>query len=161
MGPSPLNVHRSSTDVSIDNSAAATDILTYPVEMGHLDLDRGLRVWLYGQFKNESGATRTAVISITYGSTVVYTNTLSMPNETVSPLLAWSMVFDLYAKDSDVLQELAGHFFADTSTPTEWAMYGTAAENGADPLDLVVTVELSTAATTVEFHLRRAVIEQI
>ena len=71
------------------------------------------------------------------------------------------MVFDLAAKNSDVLQELHGEFFGDTSTPTVWAMYGTAAENGADPLDLVVTVKLSTAAATVEFHLHRVVIEQI
>lgn len=161
MGPSPLNVYRSSTDVSIDNSVVATDILTYPVEMGHLDLDRGHRAYLYGAFKNESGVSRTATITITYGTTAMFVGVMTMPNEVASPLLGWRMVFDLAAKDSDVLQELHGEFFGDTSTPTVWAMYGTAAENGADPLDLVVTVELSTAAATVEFHLHRVVIEQI
>lgn len=158
VGPSPVTLERSSTDVVVANTVTETDLVSYTPDIGAFSGDHGLRVTLDGHGLNDStGFEGFFTLRVKLGATAMWESvSQSVGDGTGLDEFTWRLQFEMVAKDDDALQELFGTF-STSSSP----FYGTATEDATTSLDVTVTVELDFADPDFTFTLRRFLIEQL
>lgn len=85
----PVNLARSSTFTTVQNTTTETSIFSTTVPGGTLTPGRSVRLVLTAVYMNNSGANRQLIVRVKYGSTTVYTRTITAIPSTVNrrPLL--------------------------------------------------------------------------
>lgn len=150
----------SSSNVTVTNTATETTIYTYSVPANTLGTNRALRFTLNGTYLNNSAANRTVTVRVKYGATTILTK--------VSPTIPTSATTGSFAIEGFV----AAQNSASIQTGYMWVSFeggdditrwvddkGSAAEDSTGALNLVVTVQLSSATATQTIVQRFATLE--
>jgi hypothetical protein len=107
-GPSLYDIEHTESDIV----STASEVAAYQklIRGGDLGTDRTLRLFMAGDYLNNSGANRTFVLQVKLGGTVLFGDTsVSIPaNATRRP---WRLDLDLGNIDDDAIQHLSGAFF--------------------------------------------------
>ena len=170
VGPSPVTSVRDNTDVVISNTTSETALFTYTIPAGTLDGDHGVRVTIRGERVNVSGGTVIYTIRIKLGSTTIWEDSEGFINSSAqAPLL---IEIELYAKNSDAIQEMDGRVSISQSVSPSTGLggitsggavdaiiHGESTEDGTTDLDLVVTVEMDTADPAAIVTHRKSLVE--
>lgn len=171
-GPSPFTVARSSTDVTVQNTTAETDLLAVTVNAFVLQGDRGLRVTIWGVRINSSGGTVAYRFRVYYGATVLWEHVASF--FTTSASCPFQAQFELRAKDADDAQEMDGRISIHSGgspdagegsialgMDVDSIIHGESVEDANTELDFRFTVEMDVADAAALIQARRSLVELI
>lgn len=172
MGPSPVVVYRSATDIVVANSAAEADAFRYTVPGGVVTGNAGVRVTLWGDRFNNSGGDVNTIVRFYIGATEVWQH--NQTHGTGATHAPWWCQFEIYAKDSDAVQEMLGRLSVhnvgapttgqgsmQTGLSADAVIYGSAAEDMTVDQDVAVTVDMDTASANATWTTRRITVENI
>lgn len=161
-------IHKVSSSTIINTTAAETDLFTYTLPAGLLDVDgRGIRFIAAGDFLNNTAGADTVTLRFKLGTTTLLaTPAVSLTNS--ANRRKWRVEVYLMSTGTDA-QDASGEFhISDDSTDT-WASegtsghqavgYGTATENAGTALDMDLTAQLGTSDANLEIALHFANVE--
>ena len=108
-GGSHAVLDKNTTTVTVTNSFTETTLYTVSVPANTLGTNKMLRVTMGGTYLNNSGATKSMVVSIKYGATTLYSDT-SAALFSGTALRGWRLEFILAANAATNAQKLIGSF---------------------------------------------------
>ena len=171
----PGDFLRGASQLDVVNTAAETAIFTGSVPAGALGTDRMVRLTLFGDYLNNSGAPKTATLRVKYGATTLWGD-IGASLAGNDPLRrAWQLELFLGNQGATNNQQLGGRVAmmpttaasvaglgAATVTPTyDVVFHGSAAEDSTAAKTLAVTVQHSAAASTVSWRRQYAALELV
>lgn len=172
MGPSPATRLRDATDVSINTTAAETTLFTHSIAAGLLDGDVGVRVSIFGAWKNDSGGAVVTTIRVKLGATTLWEDTFSAADAT--PEAPFFIGLDVRGKNSDAAQEMDGMICIGSRTlpatgtgdlagglDADTVIHGAAAEDATFDLDLSVTIDMDTSHADAWWLHRKSHVEVV
>lgn len=176
VGPSPANLDRSSTDVSVVNTTTETDLISFTALGGQIIDQRGILIKADGRLTNDLAVgglppTPTATFRIYVGATKVWQDSVYVADDaTISS--PWHFRFEVAAKNADDAQEVYGIVMnsgatnpntgeGKLSSNTNAAIFGESAEDATADVVIRLTVQLSDADASFECLLRRYVVDLI
>lgn len=167
VGPSPVTIYRSSTDVVVENTTDEEDLFVHTAESGAIAGDHGIRLYLdLKAHVEQAGADPEldvlleTAFRVYLGESLLWESpaTLSFGDDTIAA--GGDSYFTFYpevaGKDSDGAQELFGTF----GNPSI-ALQGESAEDATGPLDIRITVQMNYAHAGNAITLRRVRVEQL
>lgn len=165
-------IRRDNTDVTIASTTAETALFTFPVPAYMLDGDRGLRAVIRGERVNVSGGSVTYTFRIKLGATTLWEHSEAFVSSSAQCPLCIDI--ELFAKNSDAIQEMCGRFtISQASSPAvglggisaggsvDAVIWGESAEDATTALDLTITVEMSVAHAAAIVAHRKSTVEHL
>ncbi len=152
------------TQVDVNNTTSETTIYSFVIPGGTLGTDGSLRLSIRGEIKNSTGTNHEWKFKIKYGSTTIADTFFQGYASNLVPA-AIALDVHLFADGGTSAQKGYIHGVAkrqeDFGSSQHWQGYGTAAEDSTVNKALTVTVQLSTASTSLYMHKEVATLENV
>lgn len=163
LNAAPEVLDKAATPTTVSNTTTETTIVSHTIPAGTLGLSNIIRIEIGGSCVNNSGGTPNLTLKFKYGSTVVYgdaANSIPSNSRTRGIRIFFDLVNNGSSESSQVgtgLIVLGSVSSADTGygningtgVQGHDVVGGTASEDSTTDLDLEVTAQWSTAASTI------------
>lgn len=165
---------RSVTQNDVVSTAAETTLYSFSVPGNVLDTQKMLRLTIYGDYLNNSGASRTIIVKVKYGATTLYADT-SGSLAANATRHAFRMEFLLGNQNATNAQVLGGNICMSTAGATtglgdmatvaaattgiDTDVYGSSAEDSTAAKTLDITVKHSASNGSLSIRRQFAILE--
>lgn len=168
-------IDRSTSTVDVVSTAALTSIYTKSIAAGSMSTDRGLELWIGGDWLNNTGSNQGLRFQVIFGATTMFDITnasLGASNAARQPILIHLMLQNLGAANSQLLTGRIvipdtsfgaattgiGNLLT-TSGSGQGTFGGTAAENTALATTLDIKVAPSAASASLSIRKKGAILQ--
>lgn len=148
-----LTISNTTTETSLFGAGAPT------IKGGTLGTDRILRIRVYGDYQNNTGANRTVTLRLKYGATTVYTEVRNYSSD--ANFLHEHAIYSLVAFNATNAQESFPALFRTAGGLVGTPTFTTAAsvEDSTADKTLDLTAQLSTASASLQYRVFRITVD--